>query len=214
MHLHSRKCIWDSHLQNTRFVSASVSYHLEFIENIINMHINFRASKLFNAILQVWWKISINFFNPFKPYVCLMTINSFNRFISKKDWEHIFTFWRWFDRTTPFTVQDRNICGMFLTIRVIQGQHGHPQSRFKTNEMTFLASKWLAFLHFTWKYKELATRSRIVSIGKSIFIIIARKDSPFAHWDIVSLVTQFVKCKSGRTLIEGRRFPIDIRSSF
>ena len=60
------------------------------------------------------------------------------------------------------------ICGIFKTIRVIQGQHGHPQSRFKTNESTVLASKWRAFLHFTWKCTQLATRLKVVSIGNML----------------------------------------------
>ena len=47
-----------------------------------------------------------------------------------------------------------------------------------------------------------------------INIIFARKDSLFAHWDIVSIATQSVKCKSERTLIEGRIFSLDMRSSF
>ena len=38
-----------------------------------------------------------------------------------------------------------HICGIFQTIRVIQGQHGLTQSRFKTNESTVLTSKVASF---------------------------------------------------------------------
>ena len=48
-----------------------------------------------------------------------------------------------------------NIHGIFETIRIIQGQHGLPQSRFKTNESTVLTSQWCAFLHFMFNCKSL-----------------------------------------------------------
>ena len=64
---------------------------------------------------------------------------------------------------SQFEMYRINICGIFETVR---GQHGLPQSRLKTNESTVLASKWCAFLRFTWKYKQLAKIQRIVSIGK------------------------------------------------
>ena len=53
-------------------------------------------------------------------------------------------------------------------------------------------------------------------IGKyvGVFLIFARKDSLFALGDIVSFVTHFVEGKSERTLIEGRRCSMDVRSSF
>ena len=51
---------------------------------------------------------------------------------------------------SQFEMDRINLCGIFETICVIQGQDGLPQSRFKTNESTVLASKWCAFLHFTW----------------------------------------------------------------
>ena len=117
---------------------------------------------------------------------------------------------------SQFEMDRIDICGIFETIRVIQGQHGLPQSRFKTNESTVLASKWRAFLYFTWKCTQLATRLKVVSIGKyvGVFLIFARKDSLFALGDIVSFVTHFVEGKSERTLIEGRRCSMDARSSF
>ena len=55
---------------------------------------------------------------------------------------------------SQFEMDRINICGVYETIRVIQGQHGLPQFRFKTNESTVLVSKWRSFLHFTWKYKQ------------------------------------------------------------
>ena len=117
---------------------------------------------------------------------------------------------------SQFEMDRINICAIFETIRVIQVQHGLPQSRFKRNESTVLASKWRAFFHFTWKCTQLATRLKIDSIGKyvGVFLIFARKDSLFALGDIVSFVTHFVEGKSERTLIEGRRCSMDVRSSF
>ena len=117
---------------------------------------------------------------------------------------------------SQFEMDRINICAIFETIRVIQGQHGLPQSCFKRNESTVLASKWCAFPHFTWKCTRLATKLKIVSIGKyvGVFLIFARKDSLFALGDIVSFVTHFVEGKSERTLIEGRRCSVDVRSSF
>ena len=117
---------------------------------------------------------------------------------------------------SQFEVDRINICAIFETIRVIQGQHGLPQSRFKRNESIVLASKWRAFLYFTWKCTQLATRLKIVSIGRyvGVLLIFAGKDSLFALGDIVSFVTHFVEGKSERTLIEGRRCSMDVRSSF
>ena len=56
----------------------------------------------------------------------------------------------------------------------------------------------------------------VVIIGKyvGVFLIFARKDSLFALGDIVSFVTHFVEGKSERTLIEGRRCSMNVRSSF
>ena len=59
---------------------------------------------------------------------------------------------------SQFEIDRINLCGIFETIRVIQDQYGLPQSRFKANESTVLTSKWRAFLHLTWKYKQLETR--------------------------------------------------------
>ena len=45
-----------------------------------------------------------------------------------------------------FEMDRINICGIFETIGVIQGQHGLPQYRCKATESTVLASKWHDFL--------------------------------------------------------------------
>ena len=56
---------------------------------------------------------------------------------------------------SQFEMDRINICGIFETLRVIQGQHGLPRSRFKTNESTVLASKVTSFSSFYVKIQTV-----------------------------------------------------------